>query len=101
MSRTIRKNSPKLIHSIHRNRALDTHGLWSWKTRKDDKILRGQDGAIRYDKCQPADLDKALELQRERVTQKPRDSASVVVVRPHPDKVLEVLLLRRDPKSEF
>ena len=57
MSRTIRKNSPKLINSIHRNRALDTHGLWSWKTRKDDKILRGQDGAIRYDKCQTSDLD--------------------------------------------
>ena len=38
-----------------------------------------------------------MELQRERVTQTPRDSASVVVVRPHPDKVLEVLLLRRDP----
>ena len=57
MSRTIRKNSPKLLKNIRRNRALEGHGLWSWHGRSDDKVLRGQDGAIRYDKCQTADLD--------------------------------------------
>lgn len=57
MSRTIRKNSPKLINSIHRNRGLDAAGLWAWRTRDENKILRGQDGARRYDKCQTADLD--------------------------------------------
>lgn len=57
MARTIRKNDPKLIGSIRRNRALEAAGMWSWTIRAADKILRGQDGAIRYDKCQTADLD--------------------------------------------
>ena len=57
MSRTIRKNCPKLIKSIHRNRQRDAAGLWAWGTNKDDAILRGQDGAIRYDKCQTANVD--------------------------------------------
>jgi hypothetical protein len=57
MARTYRKNDPKLVANIRRNRELKDAGLWSWDGRHDDAILRGQDGAIIYDKCQTATVD--------------------------------------------
>ena len=64
MSRTIRKNNPKLVRAILRNRTLeDTVHDWRpgnynplWD-RHSDAILRGQDGVVRSDKCQTAQID--------------------------------------------
>jgi hypothetical protein len=57
MARTYRNRDAGLIKAIHRNRQRDAAGLWAWRGRKDDAILRGQDGAIQMDKCQTATID--------------------------------------------
>lgn len=64
MSRTIRKNNPKLVRAILRNRAEDAT-VQAWRpsnanhrwNRHNDAILRGQDGVVRSDKCQTAQID--------------------------------------------
>lgn len=64
MSRTIRKNNPKLVRSILRNRAEDAT-VQAWRpsnlnhrwNRHNDALLRGQDGVVRSDKCQTAQID--------------------------------------------
>ncbi len=60
MSKTIRRVNPKLKQSILRNKARDAadiRPLHPDYVRRQDRILRGQDGAISYDKCQTAHID--------------------------------------------
>lgn len=62
MSRTYRKRDVGLINAIKRNRHTDTT-VQAWRAensrfgRHDLAILRGQDGAIKMDKCQDANID--------------------------------------------
>jgi len=57
MARTYRNRDVGLVKAIHRNRQRANAGLWAWNGRRDDAILRGQDGAIQMDKCQTASID--------------------------------------------
>ena len=62
MSRTYRRRDPSLISAIKRNNHIDTT-VQAWRPansrygRHDLAILRGQDGAIKMDKCQDAQID--------------------------------------------
>lgn len=57
MARTYRRRDPGLVKAIHRNRQRRADGLFGWEGRHTDGILRGQDGAIKTDKCQTAYID--------------------------------------------
>jgi len=60
MGKTVRKVNPRLELSIRRNRALDAvlgYANHEGYERRTDRILRGNDGAISYDKCQTASVD--------------------------------------------
>ena len=64
MSRTRRRRDPGLVKAIKRNAHLDTtvqaFRSENWQKRygrQDAAILRGDDGAIRMDKCQTATID--------------------------------------------
>jgi hypothetical protein len=64
MARTFRRRSPGLIQAIERNNAND-NTVQAFRSpeyisrfgRHDAAILRGQDGAIKMDKCQDANID--------------------------------------------
>lgn len=64
MARTYRRRDPSLIKAIHRNIANDDT-VQAFRSaeyinrygRHDAAILRGQDGAIKMDKCQDANID--------------------------------------------
>ncbi len=62
MARTYRRRDPSLISAIKRNRHIDTT-VQAFRCensrygRHDLAILRGQDGAIKMDKCQDANID--------------------------------------------
>lgn len=64
MARTYRRRDPGLVKAIRRNIAND-ETVQAFRTpeyinryhRHDAAILRGQDGAIKMDKCQDANID--------------------------------------------
>lgn len=62
MARTYRQRDPGLLQAIRRNRHNDTT-VQAWRpanskySRHDLAVLRGQDGAIKMDKCQDANID--------------------------------------------
>lgn len=64
MARTYRRRDPSLVAAIHRNHAIDKT-VQAFRSpqyinrygRHDAAILRGQDGAIKMDKCQDANID--------------------------------------------
>lgn len=64
MARTYRRRDPSLIAAIRRNAHID-ETVQAYRSpeyinrfgRHDAAILRGQDGAIKMDKCQDATID--------------------------------------------
>lgn len=66
MARTYRRRDPGLVQAIKRNHAND-NTVQAFRSpeykarygRHDEAILRGQDGAIKMDKCQDANIDGA------------------------------------------
>lgn len=60
MGKTIRKVHPQLAQAIRRNQAHDEIRGYANNPgydRRNARILRGNDGAISYDKCQTATID--------------------------------------------
>ena len=61
MARTHRKHDPKLVQNIRRSLERDppknvAGGETAW-VRREEGVLRGDDGRMSYDKCQTASID--------------------------------------------